>query len=348
MGKKAPKSTPRTTAINPQAVAHTFTAFSPLSDKATPLYYAHLHAAPDAHTLRVYSIDGKCVSRWASNAHGDEAASHGGDNSADEPRVRCIEWCSIPAAAADEAVAQQQAEGKRGKKRRKSDGGGAVDSPAKPTSESLRSSAASSAAQLLLALGLENGSILLWQPTGTQARTLSHPASNSPVTALAAPAGDATTGHLWSAHHDGSVRVWDLESGNVIGKVAGLAEESRWDDLLVRYEAPGSRLGQADSAARALAPLVTRLHGSSWRSVEEGGQSPRPQGDRVGSLHRSRRTVFDSVDWLVVGFVQRRGGNRQAHFPLLRSDGPIRAGVADPHHAGIFRPHWTASCPSRS
>lgn len=267
MGKKAPKSTPRTTAINPQAVAHTFTAFSPLSDKATPLYYAHLHAAPDAHTLRVYSIDGKCVSRWASNAHGDEAASHGGDNSADEPRVRCIEWCSIPAAAADEAVAQQQAEGKRGKKRRKSDGGGAVDSPAKPTSESLRSSAASSAAQLLLALGLENGSILLWQPTGTQARTLSHPASNSPVTALAAPAGDATTGHLWSAHHDGSVRVWDLESGNVIGKVAGLAEESRWDDLLVRYEAPA-----ADSGKRTVQLVLSHLSLHVY-TVQVGGAS---------------------------------------------------------------------------
>ncbi|GAA5860411.1 hypothetical protein JCM3774_000410 [Rhodotorula dairenensis] len=251
MGKKAPKSTPRTTAINPQAVAHTFTAFSPATDKATPLYYAHLHAAPDAHTLRVYSIDGKCVSRWASNAHGGDDAD--ADHSVDEPRVRSIEWCAIPAAATDDAVAQQQAEGKRGKKRRKSDGGGAVDSPAKPTADALRS-AAPAAPQLLLALGLENGSILLWQPTGTQARTLSHPASNSPVTALAAPVGDAASGHLWSAHQDGSVRVWDLESGNVVGKVAGLAEQSRWDDLLVRYEAPA-----ADSGKRTVQIVLSHL-----------------------------------------------------------------------------------------
>ncbi|GAA5979002.1 hypothetical protein JCM10908_002767 [Rhodotorula pacifica] len=262
MGKKAPKTTPRTTAVNPQAVAHTLTAFSPAHDKATPLYYAHLHAAPDAHTLRVYSIDGKCVSRWASNAHGDEA---GEGNSADEePRVRSIEWCSIPAAATDEAAAQQQAEGKRGKKRRKSDGGSAaVDSPAKPTSDSSRPAAA----QLLLALGLENGSILLWQPTGTQARTLSHPASNSPVTALASPAGDDATSHLWSAHQDGSVRVWDLESGNVIGKVAGLAEESRWDDLLVRYEAPA-----ADSGKRTVQIVLSHLSLHVY-SVQLGGAS---------------------------------------------------------------------------
>lgn len=236
MGKKTPKTTSRTTAINPQAVAHTLTAFSPAG--AHELYYAHLHAAPDAHTLRVYSLDGKCISRWASNAHGDE---QGDDNSAvDEPRVRSIEWCTLPASSTDEAVAQQQAEGKRGKKRRKSDGGGAVDSPAKPTLDSLRPAAP----QALLALGLESGSILLWQPAGTQARTLSHAASNSLVTALAAPVGADAAGHLWSAHADGSVRLWDVESGNVLGKVAGLAEEPRWDDMLVRYEAAATESGK--------------------------------------------------------------------------------------------------------
>lgn len=276
MGKKASKTTPRTTAVNPQAVAHSLTAFSPLpaDEPATgsqpqPLYYAHLHAAPDAHTLRIYTDDGKCVSRWASNAHGDEAsAGAGATSSADaEPRVRSLAWCSIPAQGSDEAAAaQQQAEGKRGKKRRKSDGGGAVDSPAKPAAaDSTRPQAA--AGQVVLALGLESGSILLWQPTGTQARTLSHPASTSAVTALAAPANAvAAIGHLWSAHQDGSVRVWDLESGNVLGKVAGLAEEPRWDDLLVRYEPPvegGKRTVQLVLSHLSLHVYTLQLGGAS-------------------------------------------------------------------------------------
>ncbi|GAA5974146.1 hypothetical protein JCM11641_003463 [Rhodosporidiobolus odoratus] len=224
MGKKTPKTTPRTTAINPAAVATSLTAFSPSSVNSTSLYYAHLHCAPDASTLRVFDVDsGRVLSRWASNA---------GVQGGDEPKVKSIQWCWVPAAnAAQDANA---GEGKRGKKRRKSDGGGAVDSPAKPTAGSSKPQPS----QLTLALGLENGSVLLWHPNGTGSRTLSHPTSISPVTALASPVSSSAPedGHLWSAHADGSVRVWDTQSGTLVGKVAGLGEELHWDDLLVRYE----------------------------------------------------------------------------------------------------------------
>ncbi|GAA5857579.1 hypothetical protein JCM8547_004281 [Rhodosporidiobolus lusitaniae] len=233
MGKKAPKSTPRTTDINPASVSSSLTAFShpAASSSSTALYYAHVQQAPDAHTVRVFAVDsGKCVSRWASNA-----------DDGDELRVKSVEWCYVPSASPAGSTTAVDGEGKRGKKRRKSDGGGAVDSPAKPVASS---SLKPQPAQLTLALGLENGSVLLWHPLGTGSRTLSHPASISPVTAVASPVSSSVQedGHLWTAHADGSVRVWDTVSGNVVGKVAGLKEEQRWDDLLVRYE-PASEEG---------------------------------------------------------------------------------------------------------
>ncbi|BGP37242.1 Small subunit (SSU) processome component [Rhodotorula kratochvilovae] len=244
MGKKSkPVSAPRTTAINPAAVATTLTAFSPSAGGA-PSYYAHLHAAPDAHTLRVYDLDGKCVSRWASNAN-----SADGSDDADETRVKSLAWCWVPPAVQDTHADAQGAEGKRGKKRRKSDGGAAADSPAKPSPAALKP-------QLTLALGLENGTVLLWHPLGTASRTLAHPSSASPVTALALPVSSSaeSDGHLWSAHQDGSVRVWDTASGALVGKVSGLVEEPRWDDLLVRYEAAG-----ADGGKRTVHVVLSHL-----------------------------------------------------------------------------------------
>ncbi|GAA5826213.1 hypothetical protein JCM11251_007211 [Rhodosporidiobolus azoricus] len=246
MGKsKAPKSTPRTTEINPAAVSTSLTAFSPsTSTTKNSTLYAHLHCAPDAHTLRVFDVDsGKVLSRWSS------AAGEGDD---DELRVKSIEWCWVPSASAGGETGitgTSQAEGKRGKKRRKSDGGGAIDSPAK-------GAAKPQPPQLTLALGLENGSVLLWHPNGTGSRTLSHPTSNSPVTALAAPVSSSAQedGHLWTAHADGSVRVWETQTGSCVGKVTGLNEEPRWDDLLVRYEPAGE-----DGAKRSVHLVLSHL-----------------------------------------------------------------------------------------
>ncbi|KPV77009.1 uncharacterized protein RHOBADRAFT_51975 [Rhodotorula graminis WP1] len=254
MGKKSkPATAPRTTAINPAAVATILTAFSPSTAAAGPSYYAHLHAAPDAHTLRVYDLDGKCVSRWASNANSDA------QDEADEPRVKSLAWCWVPPASAHDAQGDGGAagDGKRGKKRRKSDGGAAADSPAKPSS----SSSAALKPQLMLALGLESGAVLLWHPLGTASRTLSHPTSASPVTALAVPVSPSASadGHLWSAHQDGAVRVWDVVSGALVGKVGGLAEEPRWDDLLVRYE-PASEEGGKRTVHLVLSHLSLHVY----------------------------------------------------------------------------------------
>ncbi|GAA5954910.1 hypothetical protein JCM3765_007808 [Sporobolomyces pararoseus] len=233
MGKKTPKSTPRTTVINPATVATVLTSFSPssTSTSSSSIYYAHLHCAPDAHTLRVYEVEsGKCISRWASNGAGEE-----GSAGEEEQRVRSLEWCWLPAPAPlgdavdGSGVAQ---DGKRGKKRRKSDGGSAsLDSPAKPSQPS--------SPKLAIALGLENGSVLIWDPRGVApSRTLHQATSNSPVTSLSSPVSSsfAQDGHLWSAHQDGTVRLWDLGSSQLVGKVSGLSEEKRWDDLIVRYD----------------------------------------------------------------------------------------------------------------
>ncbi|BGP13200.1 hypothetical protein JCM10213_000221 [Rhodosporidiobolus nylandii] len=234
MGKKTPKTTPRTTALNPAAVATSLTAFSPSTlPTAASLFYAHAACAPDADTVRVFSVDsGKVISRWASNATGDDGS--------DEPRVKSLEWCWVPAVQPADATSGT-GEGKRGKKRRKSDGGGAVDSPAKPGA-----AVKPQPAQLTLALGLENGSVLLWHPHGTGSRTLAHPTSISPVTALASPVSSSAQedGHLWTAHADGSVRVWDTLSGSLLGKVSGLGEEPRWDDVIARYEPAGEDGGK--------------------------------------------------------------------------------------------------------
>ncbi|GAA6025244.1 hypothetical protein JCM11491_006150 [Sporobolomyces phaffii] len=261
MGKKTPKTTPRTTVINPATVATVLTRFSPETAPAgSSLYYAHLHCAPDAHTLRVYEVEsGKCVSRWASNAAGAD-----GD---DEPRVRSLEWCWLPAPDAEGGGGVHDG-GKRGKKRRKSDGGSAaVDSPAKPQAPAHPSAA--------IALGLENGAVLLWDPRGVAPpRTLHHATSTSPVTALASPVSPsyARDGHLWTAHEDGSVRLWDLGSAQLVGKVSAVAQDKRWDDLVVRYD---GEIGPERTAHVVLSHLSLHVY-----SVQLGVPKP----DKVKDL----------------------------------------------------------------
>ncbi|GAA5923870.1 Utp5p [Sporobolomyces koalae] len=303
MGKKTPKSTPRTTAINPASIASVLTSFSPSTSSASP-YYAHLHCAPDAHTLRVYEVEsGKCVSRWASNGAGQDGAAND-----EEPRVRSMQWCWLPvtsnASATDDSnLVNGTAESKRGKKRRKSDGGSAqVDSPVKPASSS------SVEPKLAIALGLENGSVLLWDPRGVaQARTLHHATSTSPVTALASPvsASYAQDGHLWSAHEDGAVRLWDLASANLVGKVNGLTEEKRWDDLLVRYES--SSQAQIVLSHLSLHVYTVQLAGSApakkdklreLKATEIGRCTGHVEPARIRWTGAASSTVASEVDTL--------------------------------------------------
>lgn len=273
MGKKTPKSTPRTTVINPATVATVLTSFSPssTSTSSSATYYAHLHCAPDAHTLRVYEVDsGKCVSRWASNAAATEGAA-----GEEEQRVRSLEWCWLPAPAPATEGGEAGADTKRGKKRRKSDGGSAavaLDSPAKPPSQP-------SVPKLAIALGLENGAVLLWDPRGVAAtRTLHHATSTSPVTSLASPVSTslAHDGHLWSAHQDGSVRLWDLGSSQLVGKVSGLTDEKRWDDLVVRYD-------DAQDSKRTAHVVLSHLSLHAY-SVQVGPAAAAKKQDKVRDL----------------------------------------------------------------
>ncbi|KAI5474800.1 U3 small nucleolar RNA-associated protein 5 [Pseudohyphozyma bogoriensis] len=254
MGKKvAPKSTERTTSITPASQASTLHAFSPSTPSSKSLLYAHLHRAPDAHTLRVYdATTGKCLSRWASNSAAD------GD---DDKRVASLAWAVIPAPAASTSAAaaggasagEEEAKGKRGKKRRKSDS--AAEQP-------VVDGKVADEAKLVLALGLEDGAILLWTPTGSNSTptVISHPSSTSAITALSSPVGTSTpSGHLWSAHADGSVRVWDLEAGALIAKIGeGLnAGGKAWDDIAVRYlPVPASA---DDSKKRPVQILLSHL-----------------------------------------------------------------------------------------
>lgn len=223
MAKSTAKPTQRTTSITPSNLADSLTAFSPSTTRDSSLY-AHLHRAPDAHTLRIYDArNGKCTSRWSSSPVGDE----------EELRVEAIEWVVVPsvgsagAAAAGEGA---EAELKRGKKRRKSDS--AAEKPAAPVQETTPPT-------LLLAMGLSNASILLWNPTASTSTLLSHASCTSPVTSLAVPA-DST--HLWSSHADGSVRVWDLTLSALVAKVLVQAGGKSWDSMSVRYVGSDAQL----------------------------------------------------------------------------------------------------------
>ncbi|KAK4702967.1 U3 small nucleolar RNA-associated protein 5, partial [Phenoliferia sp. Uapishka_3] len=217
MGKKSSTSHSRTTSITPASLASTLTSFS---SPAPAKFYAHLHRAPDAHTLRVFEFaTGKCVSRWASE---------------EGEKVACLEWAVLPSKKAAEA-ADEDASKRGSKKRRKSDSGAGEDHS--------DVSSAQAEPKLVLALGMEDGSIVLWSPTGsdTTGTKLAHPSSTAAVTALSYPptTEGESAGHLWSAHADGSVFYWDLASVALIGKLTGHLEGkaagTTWDDLAVRY-----------------------------------------------------------------------------------------------------------------
>lgn len=252
MGKKSsgPKSVARTTAITPATPSTTtLSLFSPVVVEAkSSTYYAHLLRAPDSHTLRVYETStGKCISRWASNSIHDSSAqnAHPDDEQELDQRVASLTWVTIPSSPSTTTTASTEAadsaSSKRGKKRRKSDSG--VGSAAV---NELDPAVAPRKPKLVLALGLENGQILLWSPTGSNASptVLSHPsAAGSAVTALAAVDGLSDAGHLWAASADGTVRVWDLTAQQLVGKVSlgggpvasqGKAPHS----LAVRYSSP--------------------------------------------------------------------------------------------------------------
>ncbi|SCV72324.1 BQ2448_3861 [Microbotryum intermedium] len=241
-----PRSTPASdvlTRFSPPSITSSTTAASSSSSTPTPTYYAHLHRAPDAHTLRIYDAsNGKCISRWASDAvstRSGDANGIDGDAETEEPQARhkihAIEWAFIPSPqqAQNEKLEGTQDEGqgekKRGKKRRKS------DSQIEVASSVAQVNTVETSCKLVLVMGQESGEVLVWSPNGKEEWTLSHPSVNSPVTALASPTF-ASVDHLWSTHQDGIARVWDLSTRSLIARTTVLGDVvTQWDDLAVRY-----------------------------------------------------------------------------------------------------------------
>jgi len=224
---KQPSTAPRTTTITPTSLASTITAFSPApSPSAAPAFYAHLHRAPDAHTLRVYEVSsGKCVSRWSSAGSDDD----------EREQVGAIEWAVLPS----KEQADEQEEGdssKRGKKRRKSD----------TQHDAIAAKAAATEPnKLVLSLGLASGKIILWSPNGSTAAPtiLSHSSCTSPVTAISFPevsAAASSARHLWTAHDDGFVRAWDLASSSLVAQAMTGEAGKGLDSIAVRYPPTGA------------------------------------------------------------------------------------------------------------
>ncbi|CAE6421146.1 unnamed protein product [Rhizoctonia solani] len=134
--------------------------------------FAFLSLAVDKHRLRVYDV-----------ATGSAVA----DQTFDTARVTALVWGAF----------ELTDETKASKKRRKR--------KSQTTNDALE---APSAIQLV-ALGLSDGSIVLYSPTqGAVVRTLSNPSHTAAITSLA-PHNDSPS-HLWAATEDGTIRYWNI------------------------------------------------------------------------------------------------------------------------------------------
>ena len=170
---------------------------------------------------------GQCVIRWGSNVtEGEEK---------DEERVASISWVLLPPAASAEAVAEGEedaGEGKRGKKRRKS-------------TSAVEGTTVEKESKLVFALGLESGKILFLSLNTTNETTLlSHPTSTLPLSTLVAPPRSTSPhhAHLYTINPLGQVNLWELSAlsngtvaGTLVAKLAGLPENTPWDDLALNY-----------------------------------------------------------------------------------------------------------------
>ncbi|KAK4046414.1 Small subunit (SSU) processome component [Microbotryomycetes sp. JL201] len=230
---KHPKQARRTTTITPASTTTTVVRFSPSAGaaaehaQASALLYAHLVRSPDGHTVRVYdAASNKCVQRWSGHAASDN------DN---DDAVNAIAWASIHSPdnnrldPANPTAAAVDSQASRGKKRRKSDA--AASTSTEPSATTPKPP------KLVLCLGLDNGSILVLSPTdGAAARsiTLSHPTATAAITALAVPESQSAS-HVWSAHEDGTCRVWDLQTRRLVARTTGIAPGKKVDDLAVQY-----------------------------------------------------------------------------------------------------------------
>ncbi|KAG8759026.1 Small subunit (SSU) processome component [Ceratobasidium sp. 423] len=134
--------------------------------------FAFLSLAVDKHRLRIYDV-----------TTGSAVADH----TFDAARVKALVWGAF----------ELTDESKASKKRRKRKSLTTDDAPEAPS------------AIQLVALGLSDGSIVLFSPTqGEVVRTLSNPSHTAAITSLA-PHNDSPT-HLWVASEDGTIRYWNI------------------------------------------------------------------------------------------------------------------------------------------
>lgn len=176
-GKNKPIKPPTSRAVGTSALAQ-----PSLSSPASRLssfspdgtLFAFVSLAVDKHRVRVYDV-----------STGSAVADHTFDGA----RATALSW------GAFELVDGQSKANKKRRKRKSV----AADEPIE----------ASSSAVQLIALGLSDGSIVLFSPTqGAVVRTLSNPSHSAAITSLA-PHNDSPT-HLWAASEDSTIRCWDI------------------------------------------------------------------------------------------------------------------------------------------
>lgn len=183
MSAKAKKSRPQSTAaisypqVNEASVTSQISQFSP-----DGTFFALLALAVDKHRLRVFDTStGSSVVEQTLDAH-----------------VSSLKWMSLDLTQNGERPLTSPA------KKRKKTTAAAAAAPNQEVSKSL-----------LICLGLSNGSLVLFSPKHARVmRTLAHPASLSPVVAVA-PGSDPT--HTWSSSADGTLRWWNAARNELVG-----------------------------------------------------------------------------------------------------------------------------------
>ncbi|KAH8120527.1 WD40-repeat-containing domain protein [Phellopilus nigrolimitatus] len=187
---KASKSRPPATSTISQPVvedAWSSTVLSAFSPDAQ--LFAFLSLAIDKHRLRIYDVN-------ANRAIAELVV--------DRARVTSLAW--IPFDSKDKRALKEK-ESSPTKKRKKLD-------LASGNSEAAESSPAEVQA---VALGLSDGSVQLFSAVhGSIIRTLSHPASKSPVLAMSKGSQDGKLQSLWTSYADGVLLLWDVRKGEVL------------------------------------------------------------------------------------------------------------------------------------
>ncbi|KDR85279.1 hypothetical protein GALMADRAFT_204784 [Galerina marginata CBS 339.88] len=167
-----------TSVISQPSQIHTRSILSSFSPDAS--LFAIVVLAIDKHRIRVYnSTTGRAIS----------------EHTVESGRVSSLKWATIvPEPSSQERISPS-------KKRKKSENptGGQEVGPEVD----------------VLALGLSDGSVLFFSPSHSKIlRTLTHPASTSPILSLAFD--PLTKASFWASSADSSIRLWDIQKNTIL------------------------------------------------------------------------------------------------------------------------------------